>query len=133
MKSTDNTTLTVQSPSADRAIRIGFCVISLIFSYFAIRFSLSIDGFGRIFADMLGGKPLPELTKFVLQTKFIWLSLSVLCAVLPFGFALFVRRTSIAIYGISAATLVQTIQMIFLWTALTTPLVSIFSGMSGAG
>lgn len=121
--------LTIQPASADRAIRVGFCVFSLIFSYFAVRLSLSMGGFEAIFADMLGGKPLPYITQFVLQTKPLWISLSVLCAILPFGFAFFVSRTSYALYGISAATAIQVFQAIMLCSALTAPVIGIISGM----
>ena len=131
MTTSDQDALKISPFSADRAIRIGFCVVSLIFSYFATRLSLSIGGFGAIFADMLGGKPLPYLTQIVLQSSTIWVILSFLLAAIPFAFALFVPRTSHAIYGIAAATTIQVIQTIFLWTALTAPLFSIVSGMTG--
>jgi hypothetical protein len=131
MTSPDEDALKISPSSADRAIRIGFCVVSLIFSYFATRLSFSIGGFRAIFADMLGGKPLPYLTQLVLQSGTIWVIFSLLFAVLPFVFAFLVPRTSYAIYGIAAITTLQVIQAVFLWTALTSPLFSIISGMTG--
>ncbi len=130
MSLSDTSEVTIQPASADRAIRIGFCVFSLIASFFAIRFALSISGFDTVFADMLGGRPLPAITQFVLNTKPLWVGLSVVCAILPFAAAFLIRRTSTAIYGIVAATAIQILQVCFLWTALTAPLVSIISGMS---
>jgi len=122
---------TIVPPSADRAIRVAFCVVSLIFSYFAVRLALSIGGFGAIFADMLGGRPLPHLTQFVLRTAPMWVGASLVFAVLPFAAAFFVRRTSHSIYGIAAATAFQVFQALILWRALSGPLVAIIHGMSG--
>jgi hypothetical protein len=122
----------IQPASADRAIRIGFCVIGFIFSYFAVRLSLSIGGFGSIFADMLGGKPLPHLTQFVLQTGSIWVTSSLLLAVIPFGLAFVVRRTSYALYAIAGCIGLQILQAIIIWTALSAPLFAIINGMRGA-
>ena len=79
---------------------------------------------------MLGGKPLPYLTQFILQTKFLWTSLSLICAVAPFGFAFAIRKTSSALYGIAACSAIQVLQIILLWTALTAPLLAIINAMS---
>ncbi len=131
MNNPEQIDLKIAPVSADRAIRIGFCAVSLIFSYFATRLSFSIGSFGAIFADMLGGKPLPYLTQIVLESAIIWIAFSLLFAAIPFVCALFVSRTSLAIYGIAAATTLQVVQAIFLWSALTAPLFSIMSGMTG--
>lgn len=128
---TNSADLKIAPLAADRAIRIGFCVVSLIFSYFAIRLSLSIGGFGAIFADMLGGKPLPYLTQIVLQSSTVWAILSFVFTALPFVFALLLTRTSHAIYGIAATTALQVMLALLLWTALSAPLFSIISGMTG--
>lgn len=123
---------TIVPASVDRAIRISFCVLSLLFSYFAVYLAMRIGSFGAVFSDMLGGRLLPSATQFVLQTAPFWVILSAICAILPFGFAFLVKRTSFALYGIATATAVQLIQAIFLWKVLTAPLVAIIHGMSGA-
>ncbi|HEY8902655.1 MAG TPA: hypothetical protein VIM48_03045 [Chthoniobacterales bacterium] len=55
-------TSTTEDPIAsfrdlDRAMRVAFLVFTGLFSYFAIRLSLSIDCFSRIFLNLLAEPP----------------------------------------------------------------------------
>jgi hypothetical protein len=122
----------VPEQSRDRAIRLSFCVFSLIFSYFAVRLTICINGFQAIFNDMLGGKPLPAITQFVLGTKWLWITSAFTLAFLPFLFAFTIQRTSHSLYGITGATGLQLIPTIFLGNALLAPLLSIISSMQNA-
>ena len=61
-----------------RAIRFALVSIVLGLSYLSLRSSLSIESFSQIFADMLGGKPLPALTQFVLGARPLFVAVSIL-------------------------------------------------------
>lgn len=115
----------------DRACRAGFLLITLFFAYFSIRLSFSIHAFEMIFSDMLGGRPLPWITEFIVavQPVFVLLSLGLpLCAVM---LALKVRRPDKAILGISLCSLILFLMSILMWTGLIRPLFSIITSLTG--
>ena len=111
-------------------MRVGFLVFTGLCSYFAIRLSLSIDDFARIFADMLAGPPLGIGIHVAIAGKPVWIALSFLLPAFALAFAVKARRASTAMYGISLSAALLLVQSIFLWTVLTAPIAGILSGLS---
>lgn len=124
-------------PSAEirdlaRGVRAISCAFAFIICYFNAFLTFKISYFGSVYADMLGGKPLPLITEVVCQGRagFIALSLA-----LPLGALLAVcllrsHRAALCIVG--SILVVAFIQMHFTWWALTAPMMSIISAMSAS-
>ncbi len=122
-------------PSAEirdlaRGVRAISCIFSVIVSYFNIFVAFKIGAFEMIFADMLGGKPLPIISSLVCQGRYGFMALSL---ALPLGAILAVclirsHRTALTIVGVAMAA--SLVQLLFTWSALTSPLMSIISGMA---
>jgi hypothetical protein len=113
-----------------RAIRFALVCILVAFSLLNIRSALSINKFGTIFRDMLGNKPLPELTTFVVSspTLFALLSFAVpICAVAMLFSPRFVR--SFYVLGVLAVVIIA--ELLVLYHALMAPMGQIMSGLSG--
>lgn len=113
-----------------RAVRFALVAIVLGLSYFGIRASLSIENFHQIFTDMIGGKPLPPLTTFVINARPGFMFVSFIVPLVAFGM-LFVRNLVISIYVIGVLALVTLIQFIVLYHALSAPFIQIATNMSG--
>ena len=113
-----------------RAIRFALVAIVLGLSYLGLRGSLSIGDFELIFRDMLGGKPLPALTVFVLGARPFFLGISILVPALAIA-TLFLRGVVRSFYVIGALGFVTIAQFITLYHALSAPLSQIISAMSG--
>jgi hypothetical protein len=114
----------------DRAVRVGFLVFTGLCSYFAIRISLSIDDFSRMFTDMLAGPPLGIGIHVAIGGKPVWILLSFLLPAFALAFAIKARRASTAVYGISLSAALLLVQSIFLWSVLTAPIAQILGGLS---
>ena len=112
------------------AVRFALAVIVLGVSYFAMKSSMAIDNFATIFKDMLGGKPLPVATQYVLQGRVFLVCLAYLIPIVVLG-ALFSRRVVASIYVIGVAGLVAVIETISLYQALSSPLFEIVRQMGG--
>lgn len=116
--------------STSRAILFALACIVVGLSYLSIRSSLSIHLFSIVFADMLGGRPLPAITTFLISYQSVFVF--VCCAIPIIGIALiFVRRLVIAFYAMGILALVNIFLTVFLYHGLTAPLVFIISGMTG--
>lgn len=116
--------------SLARAMKIGFLIFTLIFSYFGIRLAFSIGKFSSIFDDMLGGKPLPFLTTLAINFASIWMIVSVILTLIAIG-AVFVNPASRSALIISASGALLFVQSLLLWTALTLPFHEIITGLQG--
>ena len=113
-----------------RAIRFALVAIVLGLSYLSLRSSLSIGSFELIFRDMLGGKPLPALTQFVLSARPLFVAVSVLVPIAALA-TLFLRSVIGSFYLIGALGFVTIAQFITLYHGLSAPLTQIISAMSG--
>jgi hypothetical protein len=133
---------TIQPPSARdtshvlelaRATRFALVCIVFGLSYFAIRASLNIPAFMRVFEDMLGsGSQLPALTISVFKARHVFVGISFAAPALCLGL-LFVRNIPRAIRLIGVTALVVIAESIVLHNALTAPLTEIVTRMqSGA-
>lgn len=121
-------------PSAEirdlaRGVRAISCAFAFVLCYFNAALVFKASAFEQLFADMLGGKPLPLTTVFLFAWKpfFIGLALALpLCSLLV---VCFVRPHRLALTIIGTVMLLAFFQMQFTWIALTAPLLSIVSGM----
>jgi hypothetical protein len=114
-----------------RAIRFSLVAIVIGLSYFPIRISLNIHAFEQIFTDMLGGKPLPALTLFVLKARAGFIVVS-FCVPLIALATLFFRNVLSSFYILGVLTLIPTIECVVLLHGCFAPLFQIISSMSGA-
>lgn len=115
-----------------RAIRFAFVALVLCFSYLSICSSLSIHNFEQIFYDMLGGKPLPAITTFVISARLALLALSYLVPLFAVA-TLFMRRLAASFYLLGGLLVVTTVQFFLVYHALFAPLFQIISQMQGGG
>jgi len=89
-----------------RAIRFALVAMVIGFSYLGLRASLVIKGFGKIYEDMLGrDERLPVLTTFVLNARFLFVTISILIFIIAVA-TLFSRRLvrSVYIIGVVGAS-----------------------------
>ena len=129
-ESTHNSQLgTLDLASVCKATR--FAVASIVFalSYYAIRSSLNIPRFQRIYADMLGeSETLPAVTTFVFWARHAFLILSIAIPVACATF-LFSRNIARSIYCIGFLVLLSTIECIILHQANWAPIARIIEKM----
>ena len=114
-----------------RAIRFALVAIVLGLSYLSIRSSLSIGNFELIFRDMLGGKPLPRLTQFVLSARPLFVAVSILVPLVAVA-TLFLRGVTASFYIIGVLVFVTVVQCITIYHGLLAPLTQIISAMSSS-
>lgn len=114
-----------------RAIRFALVAIVLGLSYLSIRSSLSIGNFELIFRDMLGGKPLPSLTQFVLSARPLFVAVSILVPLVAVA-TLFLRGLIASFYIIGVLVCVTVVQCITIYDGLVAPLTQIISAMSSS-
>ena len=126
-----NTDSTPEIRSLASGIRAVAMVFVLILSYFNARLAFQINYFGFIFNDMLGGKPLPSMTTFVIQNNTIFVLLSLLVPIAAIVIVLAVRNHRNALFSLSALMVIAFFQMHVVWSALFAPFYSIIAGMRG--
>jgi hypothetical protein len=116
-----------------KATRFALVCIVLGLSYCAVRASLNIPAYMRIFEDMLGsGSQLPAITLFVFKVRYLFVGISFAVPALCLGL-LFVRNVPRAIRVIGVLVLVVIAQSIVLYHALMAPLTEIIRRMQGGG
>jgi len=116
--------------SITRALRFALVAIVLGISYLNVRLAFSIPWFQNIYHDMLGNKPLPPETAFVVQAHsgLVLLSLALpLLSVL----SLFLCRRSVSIYIVGIVIIAVVAQVVFTWHAVAVPFFMIASFMQG--
>ena len=100
----------------------------------AIRFALVAIVLGLsylIFRDMLGGKPLPRLTQFVLSARPLFVAVSILVPLVAVA-TLFLRGVTASFYIIGMLVCVTVVQCITIYHGLLAPLTQIISAMSSS-
>ena len=112
-----------------RAIRFALVCIILGLSYFSVRSSLSIHAFQQIFTDMLGAKPLPSITTFVIAARPVFIGISFAVPIVAV-ICLFARGLVLPFYIIGILVLLTIAELIVLYHGLFGPLSQIISGMS---
>ena len=113
-----------------RAFRCTLVVIVLGVSSISFHATLSIWGFDRIFADMLGGRPLPMLTILVLKARLLFVAVAVLVPIVAVA-TLFMRGIIGSFYIIAVLMFVTVAELITIYCAMGAPLVQIISAMGG--
>ena len=114
------------------AIRFALVAILLGLSYFSLRSSLSIGNFESIFRDMLEGRPLPVLTRFVLGARPFFVAAAFLVPLAAIA-TLFLRRLAMSFYIIGALAFITVVQVVVLYEGLTAPMAGIITRMAGTG
>ena len=103
----------------------------LVLSYFALRLSLSMGSFKQIFADMLEGKPLPAVSSFVLQARFLLVALSASIPIAAISTLFWSNlRNSFLLLGWAALTALLLI--VLLCEGLTAPLIGLIDQLGSA-
>ena len=112
------------------ACAIRFALVSIVvgLSYLSLRSSLAIQDFSLIFADMLGGRPLPALTAFVIGARPLFVTVSILVPVVAIA-TLFLRGVVGSFYIIGVLGFVTIAQFITLYHSLSAPLTQIIRAM----
>jgi hypothetical protein len=113
-----------------RAVRCALASIVLGFSYPNLQFSLHIENFQRIYHDMLGNRPLPPSTTFVVHYHTLFASFSILLPIIAVA-TIFWGRVFISVYVSSITLILFFVVFYFEWHALVLPLISIVYGMQG--
>jgi hypothetical protein len=116
----------------DRACRIGFLIVTALFTFIALRLSLSIGHFEMIYRDMLSDRPLPILTTLVLSSRMLFLFLSITLPIAAIVVACRVPRADHAIFGISLCSFGLFVISVIMWSGLLKPLIGIVSALTGA-
>lgn len=106
--------------SITKALRFALVAIVLGISYLNVRLAFSIPWFQNIYHDMLGNKPLPPETAFVVQAHS---GLVVLSFALPLFavLSLFLCRRSVSIYIVGIVIIAVVGQLVFTWHAVAVP------------
>lgn len=112
-----------------RALRYSWIALVLGISYLNVRLSFSISWFQSIYHDMLGNKPLPPETAFVIQARYFLIVLSFALPLLAM-YSLLLRRTSISINIIGIVVLFVVVQVVFTWHAVAIPFFMIIAAMA---
>jgi hypothetical protein len=111
-------------------IRAVSLIFTLVLSYFNFRLAFQIDHYRIIFSDMLGGKPLPGLTEFVIQAKPFLILSSLALPLVALVVIYRIRNHQHALYTLAGIMGALFIQIHITWTGLFTPLLSIINSLS---
>ncbi len=111
-----------------RAVRFALAALVLGMSYPNIHCAFGIPKFQQIYQDMLMGKPLPQVTEFVVRFQIVFEALSILLPVLALG-SVAARGTTRPLYVVGGVVLGIFVQIFFQWFALTLPLFGIIKEM----
>ena len=118
--------------SIARAIRFAFVVLILGLSALAVHSAMRIHWFEALFSDMMAGKPLPLITRFVLQyqlaVQIVVITIPV-CALLT----LLDRKLARAFYVLGVLVAVVLVGTAMLHLALLVPLQEVVVGMANPG
>lgn len=113
-----------------RFIHVALVTAVLCLSFFTIRLCFSIGIFERLYADMLGDKPLPHLTRWILNGRMVFLGFTLLVAGTAIG-TLFSRRRLASLYLNVGLAFLLTVELLVLQTGLRSPLIRIFWSLTG--
>jgi hypothetical protein len=118
--------------SSLRAVRFALVALIVGVSYPNIRCALAIFPFQQIYHDMLGNKPFPPETAFVIHWREVLVGLSFAIPTVAIA-ALFIRRLSTSINLASGLVILVMFQLFWTWHAISQPLFTIIQGMQAAG
>lgn len=110
------------------ALRIVCFSILLAISALNSRAAASIPKFEQIFSDMLGGRPLPALTQWVVENQSLLAQAAIVVFVL--GMGALMMRPARAVIAIAVLALLALVQFLAIAMALLLPLVTITTQIS---
>ncbi len=112
------------------AVRVNYALFGLLagLSLLNVFAAAAIPKFRAIFMDMLGGQPLPFLTRFVIGNSAVLLATSIFFP-LSAAAALFLSRARTSAVIMSALNLVIVLQLVATVVALFIPLTVIITAM----
>jgi hypothetical protein len=116
----------------NRSLRFALVALIVGLSYPNVRCALAISAFQRVYKDMLGDKPLPPVTVFVIHTRVALIALSFAIPALAV-LSLFVPRLKASTYLAGVLILLIFVQLFSTWHAVISPLITIITGMSETG
>jgi hypothetical protein len=109
-----------------------FALVSIVFclSYFGLSSSLAIGNFEQIFHDMLGGKPLPVVTQWLLHLRLLILLVSVLVPITALA-TLFLSNIARAVTILGWLVIISFVDCLSIYQGLAAPLIEIIRQMGG--
>jgi hypothetical protein len=124
----DNESTSSELRASSRALRFALVALVLGLSYPNIRLALALPNFQQIYTDMLGNKPLPAATTFIIHARTVLLLLSFAVPLLAL-LSLALRSLSKSTYLAGFLILAIFIQLFSTWHAVALPLFDIIQGM----
>jgi hypothetical protein len=120
--------------TSKQQLSLRFALVALIvgLSYPNVRCALAISVFQQVYKDMLGDKPLPPVTVFMIHARVALIALSFAIPALAV-LSLFVRRLSASTYLAGVLIILIFVQLFSTWHAAIYPLITIVTGMSETG
>lgn len=109
-----------------------FALVSIVFclSYFDVSGSLSISHFERIYHDMLGGKPLPPVTQWIIYLRPLILLVSILVPVTALA-TLFLSNLARAVTILGWLVIISFVQGLTIYQGLVAPFFETIKAMGG--
>jgi len=109
-----------------------FALVSIVFclSYFDVSSSLSIGNFERIFHDMIGGKPLPGITQWIIHFRLLILLISLLIPITALA-TLFLSNLARAVTILGWLVIISFVQCLTIYQGLVAPLIEIIKAIGG--
>ncbi len=109
-----------------------FALVAVVFclSYFGVSSSLSIGHFDQVFHDMLGGKPLPTVTQWVLHFRLLILLISLLVPLTALA-TLFLSNLARAVTILGWLVITSFVLCLTIYQGLVTPLIEIIKALGG--
>jgi hypothetical protein len=114
-----------------RATRFALASVVFCISYLSLRSSLHIGHFEQIYHDMLGGKPLPSLTIFVVRYHLLFVLVSFAVPVIAFAM-LFMSNIARSVHVVGWLVIITFIEFLVVYQGLSEPLLEIMKQMGGA-
>ena len=109
-----------------------FALVSIVFclSYFAVSASLAIAKFEQIYRDMLGGKPLPPVTQWIIYLHLPILFVSLLVPLIALA-TLFLSNLARAVTILGWLVIISFVLCLTVYQGLAMPLIETFKAMGG--
>jgi hypothetical protein len=109
-----------------------FALVSIVFclAYFGVSSSLSIGHFEQIFRDMLGGKPLPTVTQWIIHFRLLILLISLLVPLIALA-TLFLSNLARAVTILGWLVIISFVQCLTIYQGLVAPFLDIMKALGG--
>jgi type II secretory pathway component PulF len=129
---TPNSNIQLEILSLATGVRSIAAVFTVVISLFGIYIAHVISNFEAIFHDMLGNKPLPYLTQFVIDYKTVLFWLAVLWPLMAIICSIAVKDHKKSLFAIAAIIGLLLLQSILILSSLFEPLTTTFCQLQSA-